>query len=67
MAVSVEPFHEERRPVRGHHTLTDWLYDGLQRLAGRGDGSQAKLTSVPVTHGEVAGAGAQFVAITTNL
>jgi hypothetical protein len=40
---------------------------GCQRLAGRGDGSQAKLTSVPVTHGEVAGAGAQFVAITTNL
>ena len=28
---------------------------------------RAKLTSVPVTHGEVAGAGAQFVAITTNL
>jgi hypothetical protein len=47
--------------------LTDWLYDTLQRLAGRQDESQAELRAVPVTHGEVAAAGAQLVTITTNL
>ena len=50
-----------------HPALTDWMYDALQRLAGRGDASQAALNSIPVTHGEVATAGAQFIAISTNL
>lgn len=50
-----------------HPALTDWMYGALQRLAGRGDASQAALNSIPVTHGEVATAGAQFIAISTNL
>lgn len=50
-----------------HPALTDWMYDVPQRLAGRGDASQAEINSIPVTHGEVATAGAQFIAISTNL
>jgi hypothetical protein len=55
-------------PGRGEDTaLTDWLYETLQRLAGRGDPGNDALKTVPVTYGEVVAAGSSFVSLTTNL
>jgi predicted acylesterase/phospholipase RssA len=48
--------------------LTDWLYDTLQALAGRGDDDvPGALRDVPVTYGELAAADVRLVTITTDL
>jgi hypothetical protein len=48
--------------------LTDWLYDVLQELAGRGDpGVPPEVRDRPVTYGDLEAAGVRLVTMTTDV